>query len=208
MSDLYKKEAIKNKQNEIIDLIKKRKGLEWLEYDYTYLSRQMGKFTWWMMSLMTFSPETTILNILSESEILEEYVSTLFDGISETQNEKIQDEFLEILDKAKEGNPDKLAENFIYDTAFYFLQNPINIEDSDPAYSSFKKAAEISKKFTKGKYQIIKQEKELTPEDIDPKKLFQKLLETKSDITPKEIISILTKLYWSSISFPDLTLKK
>jgi len=155
----------------------------------------MEKFTKSMFSLTTFSPETTILNILSEPEILEEYISTLFDGICETHNKNIQDELLGIFDKAKEENPDKLAENFIYDTAFYFLQNPINIEDSDPAYSGLKKAEEISKKFTKGKYQIIKQEKELTPEDIDPKKLFQKLLETKSDITSKEMVLILTKLY-------------
>ncbi len=204
MTELNKKEVIKNKQNEIIDLIKKRKGLQGLEFDYTHLSRQMGKFTWWMMSLMTFSPETTILNISSELEILEEYISTLFDGISETNNQKIKSELLEILDKAEVDNPDKLVENFIYDTAVYFLQNPVDISDSDPSYSSFKKAEKLSKRFTDGQYKIVKQKDATSPDDIelddiDLKKLIKLLNDDKLNLRQKDIIKFLIKTFGEDI---------
>ncbi len=202
MTEFNKKESIILKQKEILGKMVKKTWGSWLKWDPDFLLNQMKKFTWSMMSLMTFSPETTILNILSESEILDEYVTTIFEGIKNTENEKVQNDILEIFDRNQNEDSDKLVENFIYDTAYYFLQNPINIPDSDPAYSSLKKAEKLSKRFTDGQYKIVKQaglpnSDTIEPENIDIQKLL-KLLKEES-LSQKEVLLILFRLYWPKI---------
>ena len=151
------------------------------------------------MSLMTFSPETTILNISSNPELLSEYITAIFEGINTTSDKKLANDFYDILEKNETEAPEKMLSSFVYDTTLYFNQNPIEMEDSDPAYSRFKKAEEISKKFTKGKYQIINQENNPNPEDISLSKLRDLLQNDESGLTQKDILRIIINLYGDAL---------
>lgn len=206
MATMTREEQIKQKEQQLFNILGKR--MEWkgitkpedLWFSKSDLIKGMERLGWWFMSLMTFSPETTILNISSSPELLNEYIKAIFEWLGTTSNKKIADELFEVLIKNDTEDSEKTLSSFIYDVTLYFNQNPITIEDSDPAYSSFKKAEEISKRFTKGKYQIVNQEESLNPddikvEDVNLKKLLELLSNDKTSLSQKDILRIIINLY-------------
>lgn len=210
MATMTREEQIKQKEQQLFNILGKR--MEWkgitkpedLWFSKSDLIKGMERLGWWFMSLMTFSPETTILNISSSPELLNEYIKNIFEWLNTTSNKKVADELFEVLIKNDTEDSEKTLSSFIYDVTLYFNQNPITIEDSDPAYSSFKKAEEISKRFTKGKYQIVNQEENLNPddikvEDVNLRKLQELLSNDKTSLSQKDILRIIINLYGDTL---------
>jgi hypothetical protein len=210
MATMTREEQIKQKEEQLLGIFGKRMKWAWIKspedlwFSKSDLMRGMERLWWWFLSLMTFSPETTILNISSSPELLNEYIVAIFEWLNKTTNNKLADELFDILVKIDTEDSEKTLSNFIYDITLYFNQNPITIEDSDPAYSSFMKAEQISKKFTKGKYQIVNQESQsnsndIKVEDIDLKKLVDLLNKDKASLAKRDILKIIINLYGNEL---------
>lgn len=211
---INKEEQLKNMKS---GLLKTLKGMEnkdgtikescyW--NDDTELMTWLSNFMKSVMSFTTFSPQATILNIFWDSKKLQEYITSIFNWLEKTNNKKLARKLLDIYKKTENQNSRRFLKSFIYDSVLYLTNNPINLEDSDPSYHYFRRAEELAHGFVNWPYRLTKQEETVDPYDIDPHKLVEKLADTKKWISVKEVVTILKRLYWDSINFDNLTLKK
>lgn len=177
-------------------------------YDDEELMSWLSNFMKSVMSFTTFSPQATILNIFWDREKLKEYIESIFNWLEKTNNKQLSKKLLDIYRKSENQNSRKFLKTFIYDSVLYIKNNPIYLDDSDPAYNDFRTAQKLAHGFVNWPFRLIKQDKEINPHDIDPKKLLQQLADPKNNLSVRDVITILKKLYWDSINFDDLTLKK
>lgn len=203
MATLSRDEQVKLKEKQLFEILWKRVNWKWIQnpedlwYRKEDLMRGMDRLKWWFMSLMNFSPETTILNISNESWTLDDYMRSIFEWLKITWDEKLLNDITTILEKMDDENPEKMLSSFIYDSALYFHENPLTLVDSDPAYEYFKHAENLSKKYTNGKYKIVQQEEdEMRLQDIDIKQLVTLISKSDNQISDRQVIKLLERIYW------------
>ena len=202
MTKLTREEQIRQKEEQLLSIFEKRMKWNWGKSpEEVWLKRSdlingIRRLGWWLTCLVDFSAESIILNISSQPELLKEYLIAVFWGLSKTSDKKISSDFDDILEKIDSEDPENMFSSFIYDSLWYFKDNPIKISDTDLGYKELKLAEDISKRIINWPYKIIKEEPEIKAEDIDIQKLMELLIADNPSMSQKDAINILKKIYW------------
>lgn len=202
MATMTREEQIKQKEEQLLSIFEKRMKWNWVKspedlwFKKSDLINGVSRLKWWFTCLVDFSAESIILNASSQPELLKEYLSSVFWGLKKTSDKKICNDFDWILEKIDSEDPENMLSSFIYDSLWYFKDNPIKINDTDLWYKELKLAENLSKQIINWPYKLIKQEPEIQAEDIDVHKLIKLLVEENPSLSQRDVINILKKLYW------------